>query len=176
MRKPASVLVFSLFAVIALVGSFAYAAWEVEGVEERKAFRESSVRIDAGGKVHLAYGRGRRYYATFSGGSWQYEIVDSGSGVGAGNSLALDSSGHPVISCGNCTTGDLKLARWHDSQAKRFLRGNSVSSLSEVAVAYLPWTDPGNVLLNPVDFNYQMEDVLRIVLTREGQSVRIDKK
>jgi parallel beta-helix repeat protein len=51
-------------------------------------------------------------YATLSGSAWATDTVDSGAGIGAYSSLALDSSGAPHIGYYDGANQDLRYARW----------------------------------------------------------------
>jgi hypothetical protein len=72
--------------------------WHIEAVDAPKYFERSSIKVDAGGTVHIAYGGDHLYYATYDGSAWSYQTVDSNPSVGAYASLALDRSGKAHIS------------------------------------------------------------------------------
>ncbi|MGZ4848598.1 MAG: PKD domain-containing protein [Halobacteriota archaeon] len=54
-------------------------------------------------------------YATYDGSAWHVQTVDSTGDVGAGNSLAIDASGHPHISYLDLTSHILKYATYDGS-------------------------------------------------------------
>jgi hypothetical protein len=93
--------------------------WEIEVVEYSKFFShmtDRSLRLDAQGHPHIAYGEDGLYYAFHDDLTWHFEIVDSSYGVGQYASLVLDESGYPHISYHGYT--DLKYAYrdtsgWH---------------------------------------------------------------
>jgi hypothetical protein len=93
--------------------------WVIEVVDGGKTFSEMtdrSLRLDAQGHPHIAYGEDQLYYAFHDGSAWQHEVADSSGGVGLFASLALDSSGHPHISYYDRTDYDLKYA-YRDASA-----------------------------------------------------------
>ncbi len=68
--------------------------WGIDFVDNPKTFHEltdRALRLDSAGHPHVMYGGDRLYYAWHDGLIWNYEIVDSTSGVGVYSSLALDS-------------------------------------------------------------------------------------
>lgn len=70
-------------------------AWTIEAVDTPRNFSYSSSRsiaVDKNGYVHIAYGGEHLYHAYYDGKVWQYETVDSSSGVGSYASIAIDSS------------------------------------------------------------------------------------
>ena len=92
----------------------ASARWTILCVDCPKQFShmtDRSLRLDAAGHPHIAYGEDHLYYAWHDGTSWQYETVDDSSGVGQHASLALDADGHPHISYCDETNHGLKYAR-----------------------------------------------------------------
>ncbi|MBI4675170.1 MAG: hypothetical protein HY741_26310 [Chloroflexi bacterium] len=103
--------------------SAASLTWNIQSVDAPKQFSEMgnrSLRLDAAGRPHIAYGGDHLYYAWHDGTAWHFETVDSAAGVGLYASLALDATGNPHISycqsvlkysCG----GGLKYARWTGS-------------------------------------------------------------
>ncbi|MCU0611440.1 MAG: hypothetical protein MUE60_06585, partial [Candidatus Eisenbacteria bacterium] len=87
--------------------------WEIEVVDNGKQFSnmtDRSLRLDAQGHPHVAYGEDWLYYGFFDGLEWHYEVADSSPRVGQYASLALDSSGCPHISYYDERNGDLKYA------------------------------------------------------------------
>jgi hypothetical protein len=93
--------------------------WEIEVVDDGKLFSwmtDRSLRLDAQGDPHIAYGQDHLYYAVHDGVAWHYEVADPSNGVGACASIALDGSGCPRISYSG--SDDLKYAYrdalgWH---------------------------------------------------------------
>jgi hypothetical protein len=69
-----------------------------------------SCAIDATGAIHVAYNddaTGKIKYATQSGSSWDYSIIDSSSGLASTLSLKLDSSGLVHVSYYDIDNKDL---------------------------------------------------------------------
>lgn len=87
--------------------------WDVQCVDCPHNFAnmdDRSLRLDAQGYPHIAYGRRHLYYAWYDGATWHTEIVDSAEWVGEYSSLALDGDGHPHISYFDGDTMTLKYA------------------------------------------------------------------
>ena len=101
--------------------SVASLGWAIECVDCPKYFEEMSdrsLRLDAAGYPHIAYGSDHLYYAWHDGATWHLETVDEAPGVGSYASLALDGGGYPHISYYDTTNGDLRYAYldasgWH---------------------------------------------------------------
>jgi hypothetical protein len=79
----------------------------------------SSIAVDQSGNPHIAYsdqGIGDLRYTYFDGLAWDNGVPDShrteNSYVGIGNSIALDSSGNPMIAYFDMSKRTVKLARW----------------------------------------------------------------
>ena len=95
--------------------------WAIQCVDCPKQFSrmtDRSLRLDAAGHPHIAYGEDHLYYAWHDGTSWHYETVDDSPGVGQYASLALDAHGHPHISYAGgpgCEETTVKYARWTGS-------------------------------------------------------------
>jgi hypothetical protein len=92
--------------------------WVIECVDCPKDFdglTDHSLRLDAAGHPHIAYGQDHLYYAWYDGVDWHYETVDRASRVGTSASLALDVAGRPHISYCDFLNEDLKYARWTGS-------------------------------------------------------------
>jgi hypothetical protein len=95
--------------------------WDIDVVDDGKQFSwmtDRSLRLDAAGHSHIAYGGDHLYYAWDDGPAWQYEVADSSVGVGEDASLVLDGWGLPHISYYDRTNQDLKYAYrdascWH---------------------------------------------------------------
>jgi hypothetical protein len=92
--------------------------WRDQTVDAPKRFSISphSLRLDASGRPHLAYGGDHLYYAWQDDVGWHLETVDAADGVGDYASLALDSTGAPHISYYDRLNGDLKYAFWNGSR------------------------------------------------------------
>lgn len=73
---------------------------------------ERSLRMDAAGLPHVAFGGDLLYHAWYDGQVWQREIADETSGVGGYASLALDAADHAHISYFDAQNGDLRYATW----------------------------------------------------------------
>ena len=71
---------------------------------------DRSLRVDADGRAHVAYGKDHLYYAWHDGLTWHKETVDPSAYVGSSASLALDSSGKAHISYSDWANSDLKYA------------------------------------------------------------------
>ena len=92
--------------------------WHIQRVDAPRYFlnmRDRSLRLNAQGHPHIAYGGDSLYYARYDGTRWHSEVVDAGGGVGEYASLALDQAGNPHISYYDETNSDLKVARWTGS-------------------------------------------------------------
>jgi hypothetical protein len=79
---------------------------------------DRSLRLDASGHPHLAYGGDYLYYAWHDGTSWHYETVDQSPGVGEYASLALSAGGYAHIAYLDDVNRTLKYAYrdasgWH---------------------------------------------------------------
>ena len=102
--------------------------WVIECADCPKQFTEMSnrsLRLDADGHPHIAYGEDHLYYAWYDGADWHYETADAAPNVGAHAALALDGSGYPlnasniiefaqivsIIDCYEALTNDDRLYR-----------------------------------------------------------------
>lgn len=89
-------------------------SWDIQRIDAPKLLSEvtdRSLRLDANGRPHIAYGGDYLYYAWYDGAGWRLETVDTSEGVGSYASLALDVNGNPHISYYDTTNHDLKYAR-----------------------------------------------------------------
>ena len=80
---------------------FLHAEFNTELVDAPHQFSnmgDHSSLVDGNGKMHIAYGEDRLYYATNTSGSWVITVVDAASATGENTSLALDSNGKVHIS------------------------------------------------------------------------------
>ena len=87
--------------------------WHIEYVDAPSRFRDMtdrSLRLDAAGHPHIAYGADHLYYAWHDGTAWHIQMVDSAPLVGRYASLALDGAGHPHISYYDEANNNLKYA------------------------------------------------------------------
>ena len=89
-------------------------------------------------------------------------------------SIAVDSNDVPGIAYFDQRERALKYA-WYVSDDFRIFRGESVASLTEVAHAILPWTDPDPVLTGafPPLLFYEVESPESISLRKDGESITI---
>lgn len=93
-------------------------SWVIECVDCPKNFSvryDHALRVDSSQHRHIAYGGDHLYYAWEDGVTWRLDTVDASPGVGAGASLALDSTGKPDISYYDSLNGDLKYTHWTGS-------------------------------------------------------------
>ncbi len=72
---------------------------------------DRSLRVDAAGRPHIAYGGDHLYYAWHDGTAWHFETADAAPGVGQYASLALDGAGQPHIAYYDSVARDLRYAR-----------------------------------------------------------------
>jgi hypothetical protein len=111
-----AVVLFCLFCPALLAQT-----WEIEVLDNGKQFSymtDRSMRLDAEGRPHIAYGEDWLYYAWHDGVEWQYEVADASGSVGRCASLALDAAGYPHISYQADAGDDLRYAYkdasgWH---------------------------------------------------------------
>jgi hypothetical protein len=106
-----------------LLSSIAVGAstWVIEGVDCPKQFggmTDRSLRLDADGNPHIAYGEDHLYYAWHDGSGWHLETADGSYLVGAHAALDIDAEGYPHISYYDAAEHDLKyaykdVAGWH---------------------------------------------------------------
>ena len=106
--------------------------WMIECVDCPKYFfkmTDRSLRLDANGHPHIAYGDDHLYYAWYDGSIWHFEAADEAPGVGRHASLALDENGYPHISYFDDYNDDLKYAYrdasgWHTQIVNSAWNGN----------------------------------------------------
>jgi len=117
----ASVLAL-LFGLLAPWATPAHAdRWITQCVDCPRQFMnmtDRSLRLDAQGYPHIAYGMDHLYYAKYDGVQWHSETADSSPRVGEHASLVLDGSNNPHISYYDLQNEDLKFAYkdqfgWH---------------------------------------------------------------
>lgn len=92
--------------------------WHIARVDAPKYFRymtDRSLRLDAAGHPHIAYGSDNLYYAWHDSSAWLIQTVDGTWGVSTYTSLGLGASSHPHISYYDSTNGALKYAHWTGS-------------------------------------------------------------
>jgi hypothetical protein len=117
------ILLPSIMFLVLLVSATPAASrtWVIEGVDCPKQFSDMtdrSLRLDADGHPHIAYGEDHLYYAWHDGSSWHLETADSSYLVGKHASLDLDQQGYPHICYYDDFERDLKYAHkdaagWH---------------------------------------------------------------
>ncbi len=97
---------------------------------------EHTLRLDAAGRPHLAYGGDHLYYAYHDGIRWRYETADPASRVGAFAALDLDQAGWPHISYYDEGSQALKYAYRDPTgwQQETVDGGSQVAPLSSLAV------------------------------------------
>jgi hypothetical protein len=104
-----------LSCALLLLASASFAqTWEIEVLDDGKQFSDMtdrSLRLDAAGRPHIAYGADKLYYSWHGGDQWHCEVADPSPGVGRFASLVLDTAGHPHISYYDDRNGDLRYAR-----------------------------------------------------------------
>jgi hypothetical protein len=102
---------------VASTNNLASMGWLIECVDCPKYFykmTDRSLRLDATGYPHIAYGDDHLYYAWYDGANWHVETADKAPGVGKHASLALDEGGNPHISYFDDDNDALKYA-YHDA-------------------------------------------------------------
>lgn len=97
---------------------------------------DRSMRLDAGGYPHIAYGEKHLSYVWFNGDLWTYEIVDSKIDVGEYASIALDSNDNAYISYYDKAAGDLRVAFKADAgwQIDTVDSGGDVGQFTSIAL------------------------------------------
>jgi hypothetical protein len=143
-----------LFGLLLLIGVLAAAAlppagagdspaqpghWQITCADCPRWFEdvtEHTLRLDASGRPHLAYGGDHLYYAYHDGVRWRYETADPASRVGAFAALDLDAAGRPHISYHDEATQALKYAYRDPTgwQIETVDGGSQVAPLSSLAV------------------------------------------
>ena len=108
------------FALLLKYAYFDGKAWYVQTLDHHiTRGKFNSIAVDASGNPHIAYsdqGVGDLRYDHFDGSTWQSGVPDShrkaNNYVGVGNSIALDTTGNPVIAYLDMSRRTVKLARW----------------------------------------------------------------
>lgn len=112
--KTIKVFVFLLALLLGVGATPARASgWQIECVDCPRflaRMTDRSLRLDAAGHPHVAYGSDHLYYAWYDGAARQYETVDDAPGVGEHAALGLDGNGYPHISYTDQVNYDLKYA------------------------------------------------------------------
>ncbi len=103
--------------------------WKTEIIDNYGTiFRDSSVKIDKNGHIHVSYYLRFQpsgpfaldlVYALFDGTKWQSTVIDTVNDTGKWNSLALDSMERPHISYVSQTFGDLRYAFFDNGSWKK---------------------------------------------------------
>jgi len=118
MKKLIHILLFfcAVSSAISHGTAIAIASWCIEGADAPKCFSHINgtyqrvIAVDRRNNPHIAYGGDHLYYAYYDGRSWNYETVDTSSGVGDGCSIALDGEGKAHISYYDSINNRLKYA------------------------------------------------------------------
>jgi hypothetical protein len=147
-------LLLMLFLILAPAVTEAWTTGEVDAPKIFSNFYSRAISIDSSGNPHIAYGEDHLYYAYHDGSSWNYETVDSSTGVGQFASIALDSSGKVHISYYDWTNGHLKYATnlsgsWVavtvDSSGDVGVNTSiAIDSLNNVHISYYDWINDNN--------------------------------
>ena len=119
--------------------------WVIECADCPKQFGgmdSRSLRLDADGHPHIAYGGDHLYYAWYDGTSWHYETADESSGVGGDASLDLDGAGYPHISYWDELNGALSSVEVSPVEHPSGRHGE-VEALEGSAVTGVPGRPPG---------------------------------
>ncbi len=97
---------------------------------------EHTLRLDAAGRPHVAYGGDHLYYAYHDGVRWRYETADPASRVGAFAALGLDAYGRPHTSYYDEGSQALKYAYRDQTgwQQETVDGGSQVAPLSSLAM------------------------------------------
>jgi hypothetical protein len=139
------------------------ADWSIECVDCPKSFiytSDRTLKIDAQGHTHVAYGGDHLYYAWNDGSQWHYETVDPARGTGDHASLGLDSNGYPHISYYDSVNTALKYAYqddggWHietiDSDGD--VGGRSSLALDTFNMPHISYSDDTNIALKYASFD-----------------------
>jgi hypothetical protein len=97
-RKPEYILgLISLLLPLLFIPASSIAAWQTEAVYAPKNFESFSryaLTFDQRGHQHVVYGGDHLYHAYHDGLQWNYETVDSSSGVGSNAAITLDTLGN----------------------------------------------------------------------------------
>lgn len=112
--------------------------WQFEYVHAPRQFtamRDRSLRLDADGRPHVAYGKDGLYHAWSDGLSWYYDTVDHSPHVGAHAALAIDKESGLHISYFDDANRDLKYA-YRPGTIQIYLTGDVIGS-----DLWLSWTE-----------------------------------
>ena len=124
--------------------------WTLERVDAPYLFydmTDRSLRLDAKGDPHIAYGGDHLYYSYYNSttGNWTHTVVDDAFGVGSYASLALSKFGNPLISYYDAINGRLKFAQFDGA--------NWTIQVVDEAAVLLQGSDP-----QQVDQPWRLED------------------
>jgi len=108
---------------------------------------DRSLRLDAAGHPHMAYGGDHLYYAWHDGSTWHRETADSTPAVGVRATLGLDALNRPHIAYYDRPQDAIKYAHrdeagWHVETIETYVRADppyislAVDSQGEVHVAF----------------------------------------
>jgi hypothetical protein len=147
--------------------------WLIECVDCSKSFiylTNRSLRLDADGNPHIAYGGDHLYYARHTRTEWQFDTVDESNYSGSYASLSLDIYGYPHISY--CGAGELKYAykdatNWTVQMVDSDVIGCIATSLAldsdrKPHISYKDWDSPSAKLKyafqDSVGWHYKIVD------------------
>jgi hypothetical protein len=174
-RIPRLAFGLALLVVILMTALVGAGDWVIETVDAPKMFsdmRDRSLRLDAAGNPHVAYGGEHLYYAWYDGSTWQYETVDSSRAVGVHASLALDQAETPHIAYYDEFVGGLKHA--HHDGASWIIDGvdggQNVGKYTSIAVdttsrVHISYTDSANF---QVKYAWRQNEVWHVEVVDSG--------
>ncbi len=125
--------------------------WIARGVDCPKFFQGiegQSIRLDASGLAHIAYGGDHVYYARRGPTGWNLETVDSSPDVGADLSLDLDRDGYPHLAYASFWNNTLRYAYqdawgWHRESVGVQVGWDISLALDEAGYAHVSYYDAG---------------------------------